>query len=146
MSVSQRRLRTRPSTFTNPVYPEYFADPYVLAHEGTYWAYGTGPSHGIEDARVFQILRSDDLAHWTPAGRALERLAAPTPGTYWAPEVVEDRGIFYMYYSVGVEDRGHAIRVATADRPGGPFLDSGQVLTPNERFAIDAHPFRDIDG
>ncbi|HKG55899.1 MAG TPA: glycoside hydrolase family 43 protein [Candidatus Limnocylindrales bacterium] len=144
------RLRGRlrpatPATFVNPVYPGYFADPYVVRHGDTYWAYGTGPSSD-HDSRVFEILRSDDLVHWEPVGRALERLDIPGATTYWAPEVVADRGVLFLYYSVGDEDRGHVIRVATADRPEGPFLDSGQVLTPDEPFAIDAHPFRDVDG
>jgi GH43 family beta-xylosidase len=51
-----------------------------------------------------------------------------------------------MYFSAGVEDRDHHLRVATADRPEGPFRYSGNVLTPDERFAIDASPFRDDDG
>jgi hypothetical protein len=41
---------------------------------------------------------------------------------------------------------GHALRVAIADRPEGPFELRPGVLTPDERFAIDAHPFRDDDG
>jgi beta-xylosidase len=148
LSLPKSRARLRSATqtaFVNPVYPRYFADPYVLRVGDTYWAYGTGPASD-GDRAVFEILRSDDLVHWSTVGRALERVDIPNATTYWAPEVVEDRGIFYLYYSVGVEDRGHAIRVATANRPDGPFLDSGQVLTPHERFAIDAHPFRDIDG
>ena len=28
-------------TFTNPVYPAYFADPFVLRHGDRYYAYGT---------------------------------------------------------------------------------------------------------
>ena len=30
--------------------------------------------------------------------------------------------------------------------PLGPFVDTGVNLTPEEPFAIDAHPFRDVDG
>ena len=29
--------------WTNPVYPYYFADPFVWKHEGRYYAVGTGP-------------------------------------------------------------------------------------------------------
>jgi hypothetical protein len=29
-------------TYTNPVWHGYFADPFVLRHEGVYYAYGTG--------------------------------------------------------------------------------------------------------
>jgi GH43 family beta-xylosidase len=51
-----------------------------------------------------------------------------------------------MYYSVGIRDVGHTLRVAVADDPLGPFHDMGVDLTPGERFAIDASPFRDVDG
>jgi len=65
----------------------------------------------------------------------------------WAPEVAYHNGAFYMYYSAGGEEgQGHRLRVATATHPAGPFEDSGVVLTPDEPFTIDAHPFRDDDG
>ena len=32
----------REVTYTNPVYPEYFADPFVWKFEETYYAIGTG--------------------------------------------------------------------------------------------------------
>src|SRR5918912_517933 len=49
-----------------------------------------------------------------------------------------------MYYSVGNEERMQ-IRVAVADHPAGPFVDSGRALTAEE-FAIDPHVFVDDDG
>ena len=30
-------------TYRNPVYPHYFADPFVWKHGGEYFAVGTGP-------------------------------------------------------------------------------------------------------
>jgi beta-xylosidase len=51
-----------------------------------------------------------------------------------------------MYYSLGHGITGHHIRVAVADSPVGPFEDTGVNLTPEESFAIDAHPFWDADG
>jgi GH43 family beta-xylosidase len=51
-----------------------------------------------------------------------------------------------MFYSVGHDISGHHIRVAVAEDPLGPFSDLGSNLTPDERFAIDPHPFQDVDG
>jgi beta-xylosidase len=130
-------------TYTNPVHPGTFADPFVLPVDGGYVAYGTG---AIVDGRAFQVLRSADLVHWEPVGGALELLDEPWAQDYWAPEVAEHEGTFFLYYSVGEGDRGHLVRVATAAAPEGPFRDAGVVLTPDERFAIDPHPFRDDDG
>jgi arabinan endo-1,5-alpha-L-arabinosidase len=123
-------------------YDGYFADPFVLAlPDGGYAAYGTG---AMVDGRAFEVLRSPDLTRWERVGGALEPLGEPTD--YWAPEVAWHDGSFWLYYSAGVGDQGHLVRVAVCDSPWGPFRDAGLVLTPDERFAIDASPFRDADG
>jgi arabinan endo-1,5-alpha-L-arabinosidase len=136
-----------PITYCNPVYPGYFADPFVLdtgTREGPkYVAYGTGR---IVDGLAFEMLASDDLVTWRSAGGALVPLAPEAGSDYWAPEIVEKDGRWWMYYSVGFADTGHTLRVAVADSPLGPFSDAGVDLTPAERFAIDPSPFRDIDG
>jgi GH43 family beta-xylosidase len=125
--------------YTNPVYHRACPDPFVLKHAGEYWAYCTGAS---PDGRCFPILRSHDLVQWEEVGGAM----TPTDlgPHYWAPEVVYRNGDFFLYYGVGDERRMH-VRVAVADRPGGPFRDSGRRLT-QEEFAIDPHVFEDHDG
>lgn len=127
----------------DPVWDGSFADPFVLRAEGAYYAYGTGSVLG---GRVFEVLRSTDLLRWRSLGGALE----PPPGLdatdYWAPEVAVLDARYCMYYSAGIGDVGHRLRVATSDDPAGPFVDAGAVLTPDEPFAIDPNPFRDLDG
>ncbi|HET9208840.1 MAG TPA: glycoside hydrolase family 43 protein [Thermoanaerobaculia bacterium] len=127
-------------TYTNPVYPYSFPDPFVLKHRGEYWGYCTGL---WRDGRAFGVIRSRDLVHWEERPGALEPLPGNHP-CYWAPEAAFFEGRFYLYYSVGNEERME-IRVAVADHPGGPFVDSGHRLTA-EPFAIDAHVFTDEDG
>lgn len=127
-------------TYLNPVYPRSFPDPFVLKFRGEYWGYCTG---FWNDGRAFGILHSRDLVEWKERPGAME----PLPGghtCYWAPEVTYADGRFYLYYSVGNEERME-IRVAVAEHPAGPFTDSGRRLT-NEPFAIDAHVFLDRDG
>lgn len=130
-------------SYTNPVYPNYFADPFVLRTSCGYVAYGTGLRAGN---RIFEALTSPDLVHWTSAGGVLEALPEEFGTTYWAPEVVHTAGAYWMYYCVGHGEQDHQLRVATSDNALGPFLDVGVDLTPGERFAIDAHPFCDNDG
>lgn len=129
--------------YTNPVYAEYFADPFCFRYEGLYYAIGTSPAdHG---EHVFRMLRSNDLVNWTPLGGALRRPAGI--GTdFWAPEIAFESGRFWMYYSVGQGDKGHQLRVAASDRPEGPYEDLGRLSDENCSFAIDASPFRDDDG
>lgn len=131
------------STYRNPVYDGYFADPFVLRHGDRYFAYGTG---SVVDGLVFEVLESADLASWRRVGGALLPLPSELGTAYWAPEVVFAEGRFWMYYSLGTGDAQHHLRVAVADEPQGPFVDQGVNLTPEELFAIDPHPFLDTDG
>lgn len=130
-------------TYTNPVYGRYFADPFVFPWEGIYYAYGTGRE---VNGRVFEVLKSEDLVHWTSLGGAIEPRGSSFYEDWWAPEVAAWKGTFYMYHSVGIGDRAHKLRVAVAEQPYGPFIGLARVLTRNELFAIDPHPFRDDDG
>jgi GH43 family beta-xylosidase len=130
-------------TYTNPVYPDSFPDPFVLRHEEEFFAFCTGHS---KDGRVFGVLRSKDLVKWQELSGALEELPAglAAGALYWAPEVTFFDGTFYLYYSVGNETLME-IRVATARSPKGPYTDSGRKLTVQD-FAIDPHVFIDDDG
>ena len=104
----------KPDTFSNPVYPYSFPDPFVLKYRGEYFAYCTG---NAAEGNVFGVLHSRDLVSWTYVGSAMMPLAA-LPPFYWAPEVVYDNGRFYLYYSAGNEILME-IRVAMSDRPDG---------------------------
>ncbi|BEP12150.1 glycoside hydrolase family 43 protein [Acidothermaceae bacterium B102] len=129
-----------------PVWDGYCADPFVLRTADGYVMYGSAPALFAE-GRAFQTLFSPDRKTWTDVGGALEPAADAPPGTeYWAPEVVAANGLYWMYYSSGVGDVGHQLRVAKATDPLGPFWDVGVVLTPDLPFAIDPSPFRDSNG
>ena len=129
-----------------PVWAEYFADPFVHRRaDGRYVAAGT-EEEAPEGGRVFPMLESDDLRRWRARGRALERVDPGLGEAYWAPEIIEADGEWWMYYSVGRDIQGHHLRVARSPAAFGPYIDTGTVLTPEERFAIDAHPFQDADG
>jgi len=131
-------------SYTNPVHSSYFADPFVLRVGTDYYAYGTRIP--ALEGRAFEVLHSVDLVNWTSLGGTLEPVDLPTAVDYWAPEVVLIDGRYFLYYSTGIDDRFHRLRVAVADRPEGPFVDAGRILTPDDPFTIDAHPFRDDDG
>lgn len=134
----------------NPVYAGYFADPFVWKFEEQYYAIGTGEleATGKSVGKIFSILRSTDLFHWQFASNALTQPDAKLGTHFWAPEVAYSEGKFYLYYSVGFDDREHQLRVAIADAPIGPYRDTGNSLIDSKScpFAIDPHPFRDEDG
>ncbi len=154
-------IKTR--TYTNPVYKGYFADPFVWEYQGVYYAIGTGPAeakgqieeiadaahtNSTDEPRVFPLLRSFDFLNWDFVGNALLRPNPAFGNNFWAPEVAYCEGTFYLYYSVGHEDKDHQLRVATSNDPLGPYQDVGEPLIDPKScpFAIDPHPFRDDDG
>lgn len=134
----------------NPVYSSYFADPFVWKVAQTYYAIGTGEAEalGTTEAKVFPVLRSDDFYDWKFVGKALLRPDQSLGTNFWAPEIMQIDGAFYMYYSVGHGDKLHQLRVALAQKPEGPYQDLGKPLLPLDTcpFAIDPHPFQDRDG
>jgi beta-xylosidase len=140
--------------YTNPVYPDYFADPFVWQHQGIYYAIGTGTAEAAgqvgesHEQRVFPLLKSDDLFNWQFAGNALLRPDPALGDNFWAPEIAYHDGTFYLYYSVGHEDKNHQLRVASSLEPLGPYQDVGEPLVDPETcpFAIDPSPFQDDDG
>lgn len=146
--LSMTTLSSHPSpqtTYQNPVFGGYFADPFVFRHDGVYYAVGTGAD--VPADRRFGMLRSEDFVQWEPIGGALVRPDV-VGNDFWAPEIAFHEGKFYLYYSVGVGDKGHQLRVAVSTSPEGPYKDTGSpVLDPATcDFAIDANPFRDDDG
>ena len=134
--------------YRNPVHPGYFADPFVLKIGNGYLAWGTGRMLGRPR------LRDPALARPGPLGVRSAARSSGSPGAS-RPNSVPTTGRrrsspadgrWWMYYSVGRGDVGHSLRVAVADEPAGPYRDLGVDLTPDERFAIDPHPFVDADG
>jgi arabinan endo-1,5-alpha-L-arabinosidase len=122
--------------FSNPVLDEDFPDPAVLkAPDGAYYAYATQSERGGVKLNV-QVARSPDLVHWTHLGDALPARPAWASRTwdFWAPHVVRRDGRYFLYYSARPDaaladpKQGLCLAVATADRPEGPFTDSGRPL------------------
>lgn len=111
------------------------ADPYILYHDNTYYAYGTSDANGIV------VYTSRDLKFWTKAPRlALHKNDSYADRWFWAPEVYFINGKFYMYYSADEH-----ICVATAQSPLGPFVQDVKQPMFAEK-GIDHSLFIDDDG
>jgi beta-xylosidase len=71
-------------------------------------------------------------------------------GFTWAPEVLEHRGNWLLYYTASSRAlNAQCIGLAVADGPKGPFRDSSAaplVCQIKVGGTIDANPFRDADG
>jgi beta-xylosidase len=143
-------------TYKNPL-PVTFGDPYVLYVKGDqYYMYGTGGARN-----GFAAYSSIDLVNWKSEGqvwfanneKGWTDSTAGWNGAYWAPEVYEVGGKFYMFYSAQwkvnptKEYENFRIGVAVADKPTGPFIDlyDRPIFDP-EYPVIDANVLFDKDG
>jgi beta-xylosidase len=135
-------LRFAPAaTYRNPVLPGDHPDPSVIRVGDEYWATATTS----EWAPLFPLLRSRDLVNWEHVGNIFERRPEWAVGNFWAPELHERQGKFYVYY-VGRKRGGPlSIAVATADKITGPWTDHGPLIG-QEDGSIDAFPIEDLDG
>jgi beta-xylosidase len=115
--------------------PVPLGDPFILLHDGTYYAYGTHAADGIE------VYTSADLNSWRLHGLALSKNDVWADRWFWAPEVYEVDGTFYMYYSADEH-----ICAATSQSPLGPFVQTvKEPMLPDEK-SIDNSLFIDDDG
>jgi len=131
-----------PGTYTNPVGGMTMGDPFVLYHDGLYYLVGTAGRGG------FLYWTSPNLVDWTEAGYAYVRPADHWGSrSFWAPEIRQYRGKFYMTYSCQPADqKGYRICLAVADSPAGPFVDLYAPWFDIGWSCIDADLFVDDDG
>ncbi len=119
--------------YTNPIYNNgHTADPQIIEWEGKYYCYSTSGSGG------FRVLESSDMINWVDKGYCLQGGWNTAAGRFWAPEVVEKDGKFYMIFS-----NADILGIAVADSPLGPFVHNEKPLLYS---AIDGHIFFDDDG
>jgi beta-xylosidase len=136
LAHAQRRV-----TYTNPVEAGDFPDPSVTRVGQDFWASATTSEWGPE----FPILHSRDLVNWEIVGAVFQKRPAWAAGSFWAPEISQDRGRFFVYY-VGRKQGGPlCVAVATAARAQGPYTDHGPLVC-QEVGSIDPFPVTDENG
>jgi beta-xylosidase len=136
-----------------PVFQENFPDAFVLPHNGQFIAYSTNDGPNVP------VATSTDMVHWAfaqDAATGKKRDALPRLGAWakegftWAPEVIELRGRYLLYYTASDRRKNaQCIGVATASDPMGPFIDDRAepiVCQTELGGSIDADSFRDADG
>ncbi len=130
----------------------HMRDPFVYFYqnEQTYYLFGTTFADGCGDKDpVFEVYAGRDLSEWTGPYVAFQ----PPAGFwgvrhYWAPEVFEVDGRFYMFASFkgGIgENRGTGI--LAADHPAGPYRPhSDGPVTLGGSECLDGTYYEDGDG
>jgi arabinan endo-1,5-alpha-L-arabinosidase len=130
-------IPTEVITYQNPVWEPILADPAIIRHDGTFYAYGTQDygQWGEFDfgVRYIPILESQNLIDWTYAGSVFTLQTRPIWGTpnagLWAPDIVKIGDTFLLYYSLSTwGDPDPGIGVASAPHPLGPWTDHGALF------------------
>lgn len=114
-------------------------DPFVLVKDGVYYLYGTRGETCWGPATGFDVYTGTDLENWDGPFIAFENDGVFwADRNYWAPEVHEYNGAFYMFASFKNETRRRGTQILRAESPLGPFrpLSDGPV-TPAEWECLD---------
>lgn len=128
------------------------ADPHAMFIGDELWVFPTGGPGGSWEADRFGAFSSKDLKTWTPRGEMIRRDqigwikddGAPEH-FLWAPGVASANGKYYLYFSVGPQiPTPSRIGVAVADKPEGPYVDSGKPLVTGV-LVKDGKGFEAID-
>jgi len=136
-------LNSFAQTYTNPVIAGDFPDPSVIRVGEDYYAAATTGGW----SPFFSIAHSRDLVNWRIIGSVFGKKPAWAKGDFWAPEIAEDKGKFYVFYTAR-RDEGKGkkgtlcVAVAVADKPDGVYTDKG-ALVCQEMGSIDAFFIRD---
>lgn len=128
--------------WANPVVPGDHPDPTIIRVGRHFWASSTSG----EWSPQFPLFHSRDLISWTPAGNIFPVQPAWAEGSFWAPELVFDEVSrqTLAWYVAKKRDGPLCIAVATADSPGGPYIDHGPLICEADGaidpcFARDEH-------
>ena len=118
-------------------------DPFVLPYDGKYYMYGTRVRKPCSDAAFgvqngFDVYVSPDLENWSEPILCFE---APedfwAEKHFWAPEVHQYNGRFYMLASFYADGKMRVTQALVSDDPQGPFEVCGEPLTPKDWMCLD---------
>lgn len=129
------------AVYQNPVVAGDYPDPSVIRVGANYWATTTSGTWEPE----FPILHSSDLVNWEVVGAVFPKRPAWAERDFWAPEISEDSGRFFVYYTARKKGGPLCVAVATSNNPAGPYTDRGPLVC-QDIGSIDAMAVRDERG
>jgi xylan 1,4-beta-xylosidase len=128
--------------FREPAIAGDHPDPSIIRLGREYWAVSTSGDWGP----IFPIFRSrSSPEHWEQVGSVFKRPPQWAKTDFWAPELVNDRGRIFVYYTARNHQGTLCVAVATAAVPDGPYTDHGPLVCQPDG-SIDASFIRNRDG
>jgi xylan 1,4-beta-xylosidase len=127
--------------YRNPVIAGDYPDPSVIRVGEDYWATTTTGNWEPE----FPLMHSRDLVNWVTEGAVFEKRPKWAARDFWAPEISQDRGRYFVYYTARKKNGPLCVAVATAARPNGPYTDHGPLVCQKDG-SIDAAAVTDESG
>lgn len=114
-------------------------DPFVLVYKGRYYLYGTRGHECWGKGTGLDVYVSDDLENFEDP---VEVFTPPTDfwadQNFWAPEVHEYDGAFYMFVSFNADGVHRGTQILKANSPMGPFMvHSDGPVTPRNWECLD---------
>ena len=126
----------------------HIRDPFILLEGERYYLYGSRGNEAWGKATGLDVYESDDLVSWSGPSVVF----TPPEGFwadmhFWAPEVHQYHGKFYMFVSFKSETACRGTQILVADTPKGPFtLHSDGPVTPRDWECLDGTLYIDRDG
>ena len=124
-------------------------DPFVLPFKGKYYLYGTRSETAfVGQAYGFDVYISKDLENWEGPVEVFRRPEGFwSKKSYWAPEVHEYNGRFYMFATFADKHGGLGTAVLISNEPAGPFtMWSDGYVTPKNWRCLDGTFYVDKTG
>lgn len=119
------------------VLPGQFADPDLVKFGDRYYLYPTTDGFDGWSGTQFRAFSSDDLKIWRDEGIILDLATEDVPwtvGSAWAPAIAFRNDNYYYYFCGKTKSGSHAIGVAVAKTPVGPFRAQPEPLISMEQM------------
>ncbi|QGH35865.1 family 43 glycosylhydrolase [Gracilibacillus salitolerans] len=126
-------------------------DPFVFVdrEQGKYYLFGSTDKNIWGKGTGFDVWIGNDLEHWEgPYPVFRPDIEFFSEENFWAPEVHEYKGSYYMFATFLLKDSGkRGTAVLKSDSLTGPFHPhSDGIITPDDWFSLDGTLHIDEDG
>ena len=118
-------------------------DPFVMPYNGKYYMYVSNAALCWGMGGNFNLYISDDLENWSEPIEIFK--CTPdfwSDRHFWAPEVHEYNGAFYLFASFNAENINRGTAILKSETPEGPFKPhSDGPVTPSDMVCLDGTLF-----